>query len=242
MSKTSTPLTELPLFPLQTPLFPGGSLPLRIFEVRYLDMIGRCHKAGEPFGVVCLSEGSDTRRRASGTAGGKPSGDGFAHEAFFPVGTLARITKFERPQPGLMMIGCVGAQRFRVQRSEQSKHGLWVADVELLADDAEVTVPDDLRFTRDALQALIRNIEQSLEQSAEQGAEQVAEPGGEAGFEMLLTKPYRWDDCGWLANRWCEMLPLPPELKHRFMALDSPVLRLELVADTLGQHGITLPG
>ena len=233
MSTSPTTLTELPLFPLQSLLFPGGALPLRIFEVRYLDMIGRCHKAGQPFGVVCLSEGSDTRRRASGTAGGKPSGDGFAHEAFFPVGTLARITKFERPQPGLMMIGCVGAQRFRVQRSEQLKHGLWVADVELLADDAEVPVPEDLRFTREALQGLVRNIELSIEQSAEQS--------GETGFEMPLLKPYRWDDCGWLANRWCEMLPLQPELKHRFMALDSPVLRLELVADTLGQIGFTLP-
>ena len=237
MSTASTTLTELPLFPLQTPLFPGGSLPLRIFEVRYLDMIGRCHKAGEPFGVVCLSEGSETRRRASGTPDGKPAGDGFAHEAFFPVGTLARITKFERPQPGLMMIGCVGAQRFRVQRSAQSRHGLWVADVELLADDAEVAVPGDLRFTRDALQALVRKIEQSLEESVEQSAGQ----GDEAGFEMPLRKPYRWDDCGWLANRWCEMLPLQPELKHRFMALDSPVLRLELVADTLGQIGFKLP-
>ena len=58
---------------------------------------------------------------------------------------------------------------------------------------------------------------------------------------MPLLQPYRWDDCGWLANRWCEMLPLQPELKHRFMALDSPVLRLELVADTLGQIGFTLP-
>jgi hypothetical protein len=75
-------LAALPLFTLQTPLFPDGSMPLRIFEVRYLDMIGRRHKAGEPFGVVCLSEGSDTRRRASGKAGAKPSGDGFANEAF----------------------------------------------------------------------------------------------------------------------------------------------------------------
>ncbi|MEO8808466.1 MAG: LON peptidase substrate-binding domain-containing protein, partial [Burkholderiaceae bacterium] len=196
MSTLPTKLTQLPLFPLQTVLFPDGVLPLRIFEVRYLDMIGRCHKAGEPFGVVCLSEGSDTRRRVSGAVDGKPSGDGFAHEAFFPVGTLARISRFERPQPGLMMIGCVGTQRFRVQRSEQLKHGLWVADVELLAGDAAVPVPDDLHFTRDALQGLVRNIEHSLEES------------GEAGFEMPLQKPYLWDDCGWLANRWCEMLPL----------------------------------
>jgi Lon protease-like protein len=229
MSTTSTKLTGLPLFPLQTVLFPGGSLPLRIFEVRYLDMIGSRHKGGQPFGVVCLSEGSDTRRRASGTADGKPSGDGFAHEAFFPVGTLARITKFERPQPGLMMIGCVGLQRFRVDRSEQLKHGLWVADVELLADDSEVPVPEDLTFTREALQGVVRNIELSIEQS------------GEAALELPLLKPYRWDDCGWLANRWCEMLPLQPEMKHRFMSLDSPVLRLELVADTLRQIGFTLP-
>src|SRR4051812_18295769 len=124
MSTSPTQLTALPLFPLNTVLFPGGSLPLRIFEVRYLDMIGTCRKAGQPFGVVCLSEGTETRRRASGTAGGEPTGDGFAHEAFFPIGTLAHITQFERPQPGLMMIGCAGLQRFRIARSEQLKHGL----------------------------------------------------------------------------------------------------------------------
>lgn len=230
MSLPSSTLTQLPLFPLQSVLFPGGALPLRIFEVRYLDMIGRCHKAGEPFGVVCLSEGSAERKRATSEGSGKPSGDGFAHEAFFPVGTLARITKFERPQPGLMMIGCVGTQRFRIQRSEQLKHGLWVADVELIADDSVVPVPDDLLFTREALQGLVRNIADSIEQS------------GEAGVEMPLLAPYRWDDCGWLANRWSELLPLAPALKQRFMALDSPVLRLELVADTLGQIGFKLPG
>lgn len=230
MSPTSTQLTALPLFPLQTVLFPGGSLPLRIFEVRYLDMIGGRHKAGQPFGVVCLSEGSEVRRRATGMADGQPSGDGFAHEAFFPVGTLANITRFERPQPGLMTISCVGSQRFRIERSEQLKHGLWVADVELLADDPDVPVPDDLAFTREGLQAVVRDIERSLEQ------------GGEAATERPLLEPCRWDDCGWLANRWCELLPLQPELKHRFMSLDSPLLRLELVADTLRQIGFALPG
>ena len=51
---TALTLQSLPLFPLSTVLFPDGVLPLRIFEVRYLDMIGRCHKAGAPFGVVAL--------------------------------------------------------------------------------------------------------------------------------------------------------------------------------------------
>jgi Lon protease-like protein len=220
MNTTPATLAALPLFPLHTPLFPGGLLALRIFEVRYLDMIGGRHKAGEPFGVVCLSEGSDTRRPASDTA------DGFAREAFHPVGTLARITHFERPQPGLMVIRCAGLQRFRVQHSEQLKHGLWIADVDLLADDADVPVPDDLAFARDGLQGVLRNIEQ----------------GGDADAEMPLLEPRRWDDCGWLANRWCELLPLEPALKQRLMALESPVLRLELVADTLGQMGFELPG
>ena len=218
-------LTPLPLFPLQAVLYPGGLLPLRIFEVRYLDMIGRRHAAGEPFGVVCLTLGAEVRRPATGG----PAGDAFAHEAFHPVGTLARITALERPQAGLMVIRCVGAQRFRVHASARQKYGLWVGEVELLADDAELAVPDDLAFARDALQGLVRNIEASIERS------------GEGGHEVPLARPYRWDDCGWLANRWCEMLPLDPALKQRLLALESPLVRLELVADTLGQMGLTAP-
>ena len=216
-------LLQLPLFPLQSVLFPGGLLPLRIFEVRYLDMIGRRHAAGAPFGVVCLSEGTEVRRPG-------PRGDAFANEAFHPVGTLARITALERPQPGLMVIGCVGTQRFRVRQSAQQKYGLWVADVELLADDAEVAVPPDLAYTRDAFQGLVHNIEASIERSAE------------GGHEVPVGRPYRWDDCGWLANRWCEMLPLEPTLKQRLLALESPLLRLELVADTLVQMGLAPAG
>jgi len=99
----------------------------------------------------------------------------------------------------------------------------------LLADDTELPVPEDLAFTREAFQGLVRDIELKLQQS------------GQAGFEVPLLKPYRWDDCGWLANRWCEILPLQPALKYRLMALDSPLMRLELVADTLGQIGFTMP-
>jgi Lon protease-like protein len=221
MDASSSTRLQLPLFPLRTVLFPGGLLPLQIFEPRYLDMIGRCHRAGEPFGVVCLSLGSEVRRPAPG-----PGGDGFAPEAFHPVGTLARIDALQRPQAGLLLIRCTGTQRFRVQRSAQQKFGLWVGDVELLADDAPVPVPDDLASARDGLQGVVRNIEHSIALS------------DEAGFEMPIARPYRWDDCGWLANRWCEMLPLEAAQKQRLMAIDSPLLRLELVADALGQLGL----
>jgi Lon protease-like protein len=218
-------LAALPLFPLQSVLFPGGLLPLRIFEVRYLDMVGRCHKAGAPFGVVCLTQGAEVLRPPRPGEPTAPTGDAFANEAFHDVGTLARIDDLQRPQAGLMMIRCSGTQRFRVLRREKLKHGLWTADVELLADDPVVAVPEDLAHTRDAFQHLVARIEEQIPQSA----------------DRPLQPPYRWDDCGWLANRWCELLPLAPELKQRFMSLDNPLVRLELVADTLGQMGFKLP-
>ena len=216
-----THLAALPLFPLQTVLFPGGVLPLQIFEVRYLDMVGRCHKAGTPFGIVSLTRGSEVRRPAPG-----PSGDGFAHEAFETVGTLAQIEHFERPQPGLMRIRCRGTQRFTLSASEQLKHGLWVGRAALLDDDAPVPVPQDLAFTCDGLQRVLRSM-----------TERVAETQEAELADLPLQPPYRWDDCGWLANRWCELLPLPAEMKQRLMALDNPLLRLELVADVLSRSG-----
>ncbi|MDB5893017.1 MAG: peptidase, partial [Rhodoferax sp.] len=88
----SPALSALPLFPLGTVLFPDGLLPLRIFEVRYLDMVKRCFKSGTPFGVVALQRGGEVRQAGAGP------------EAFHPVGTLARITQVETPQPGLLVI------------------------------------------------------------------------------------------------------------------------------------------
>jgi Lon protease-like protein len=225
MDPSAATWPELPLFPLQTVLFPDGTLALQIFELRYLDMIARCHRSGAPFGVVALSEGEEVRRPAPAAAG-----DGYAPEAFFEVGTLARITQLERPQPGLLRIRCLGLQRFRLERSALGKYGLWSGSARRLADDAVVSVPEDLAPTRSALQALVRNIEHSVRQS------------GESGSEVPVHRPYRWDDCGWLANRWCELLPLEREHKQRLLALDSPLLRLELVSDTLAQLGVVPRG
>ena len=233
MNTINTPLTDLPLFPLQSVLFPGGLLPLQIFEVRYLDMIGKCHKTGTPFGVVCLTEGREVRQReggikaptATGGAEVKPKGEGFANEAFHTVGTLAKITQFERPQPGLMVVRCTGTQRFHIESSQQLPHGLWVAQAHTLPADPELDVPEDLAHVRHALQQLMIGIEQQLQ-----------------GADLPIQKPHMWSDCGWLANRWCELLPLSAEVKQRFMSLDSPLLRLELVSDALDQMGFKLPG
>ncbi|HKB53379.1 MAG TPA: LON peptidase substrate-binding domain-containing protein [Ramlibacter sp.] len=202
-------LQSLPLFPLGTVLFPGGLLPLRVFEVRYLDMIGRCQRAGAPFGVVCLTQGSEVRRPG-------------IQEAFCSVGTLATITSVDTPQPGLMMLRASGMQRFRITSREQLKHGLWVADVERLPADRAVPVPADLQPTAHALGKLIAALQQRTGDDA----------------QLPLQGPWRLDDCGWVANRWCELLPLPTEIKQRLMELDNPLVRLELVGDVLARTGI----
>jgi uncharacterized protein len=213
-------LFSLPLFPLGTVLYPGGLLPLRIFEVRYLDMIGKCHKNGAPFGVVSLTQGSEVRKADPNA----PTGDGFAREEFNAVGTLASIHAFSVPQPGLMSIQCQGEQRFRISNREKLKHGLWIADVTRLDDDLPVKVPSDLQASANALAKLIKTLQQR-----------------EASEERLpLAPPFQLDDCGWVANRWCELLPLPNELKQRLMELENPLLRLELVSDILERSGIAL--
>ena len=217
-------LSSLPLFPLGSVLYPGGLLPLRIFEVRYLDMIGKCHKNGAPFGVVALTVGSEVRRAESGKPTEKSVGDGFAQEEFYAMGTLATITEFSAPQPGLMVVRCVGAQRFKISHREKLKHGLWIADVERVDDDLAVDVPDDLKPCANALGKLIKTLQQR----------------DIPNDQIPLLPPYRLDDCGWVANRWCELLPLPLELKQRLMELDNPLVRLELVSDILERTGIAL--
>lgn len=209
----SAPLTlqSLPLFPLGTVLFPDGVLPLRVFEVRYLDMVRRCHRAGAPFGVVALTQGQEVR------AAGAPS------EQFHAVGTLARIEQLEQPQPGLLMIRAVGLQRFRIASREQLKHGLWVADVEQIEADKVVPVPADLQPASQALAQLVKTLEDK----------------GTPARQMPLQGPWRHDDCGWVANRWCELLPMPVALRQRMLELDNPLVRLELVGDLLARTGVT---
>lgn len=207
-------LSALPLFPLGTVLFPDGLLPLRIFEVRYLDLIGRCHRSGAPFGVVGLTRGSEVRRA------------GAEAESFAAVGTLARIRELDVPQAGLMQIECIGGERFRLQSSTQQKNGLWIGEAEAIAADQPLAVPPDLQNVADALRRVVRTLEERKRME------------GAADLRLPIGEPYRFDDCGWVANRWCELLPVPAELKQRLMELDSPLMRLELVGDLLARTGI----
>lgn len=216
---------QLPLFPLHTVLFPGGVLPLRIFEVRYLDLISRCQREGAPFGVVCLTQGREVRQPPQGNGSGAAAND-FEPEDFHLVGTMAHIAALERPQPGLMLIRCTGGRRFRLLGREQLRHGLWVGEAEYLEDDPPVPVPPDLVHVRMGLERLVQHMRARAE--------------GGAGT-LPLQEPLQWNDCGWVANRWCELLPLGLQLRQLLMVVEGPLVRLELVADLLARWKISEP-
>lgn len=198
---------SIPLFPLGAVLSPDGVLPLQIFEVRYLDMIGKCIANGSPFGVVLLTAGSEVR--AAGRS-----------ERFADTGTLASIDTHEAPSPGLIQVVCRGGARFRVLHADLLANGLWMAEVELLAADQSVRIPAELRGAADALDRVLASLDEVPEE------------------RWPVRPPFRLDDCGWVANRWCELLPLPIAQKHSLLMLDNPLIRLELLHDMLDEHGL----
>jgi uncharacterized protein len=190
----------LPLFPLQVVLFPGGLLGLKVFEARYLDLVTRCLRAQQPFGVVCLRQG--------GEVGGR---SGVQLE---PVGTLARIDDVDSEQAGILRVRCTGGSRFRLRESPtQQPDGLWTAGVEAVDDDpAELPAP--------AMLATVTALAQAIAKLKAQDS-------------LPFLEPYRLDDAGWVANRWCEILPIPLAAKQKLMALESPSLRLKIVDEYL---------
>lgn len=115
----------MPIFPLQTVLFPEGLLPLRIFEARYMDMIARCLRNDDVFGVNLIAEGNEVGRPA------RP------HE----VGVTARIVEWDMAQPGLLHVLARGERRFRIRRSELTADGLVQAEVDWLEQEVPQPVP-----------------------------------------------------------------------------------------------------
>lgn len=202
-------MPSIPLFPLNTTLFPDGHLPLQVFEVRYLDMVKRCIEQDEQFGVVSLLEGSETRVPDQ-------------QDTLSTGGTMARITEWVSPMPGLLQISCIGTTRFQVRSAHQLKHGLWMADVDNVAEDMVVPVPAEQQDVANALGSLIRSLQKKQISIS----------------KMPLSPPYRLDEAGWVANRWCELLRLPQEEKQRLLLQENPVLRLELIQDVLSENGL----
>ena len=118
-------MNDVPLFPLNAVLFPGGRLPLRIFEQRYMEMAKACLREGSAFGVCLIREGREVGAPALPAE----------------VGTLARIGAWDMPQLGVLQVTARGEQRFRILERRVQPDGLARADLELLPDDDDAAIP-----------------------------------------------------------------------------------------------------
>ena len=118
---------NIPIFPLNAVLFPGGLLPLRVFETRYMDMTRDCLKRDAPFGVCLIREGAEVGAPAV------PEG----------IGCLATILEWDMQQQGILNIKTRGGQRFRILERRTSAQGLTSADIELIPPEASAVVPDE---------------------------------------------------------------------------------------------------
>ncbi|HEX2140304.1 MAG TPA: LON peptidase substrate-binding domain-containing protein [Woeseiaceae bacterium] len=119
---------KVSLFPLRTVLYPGGPLPLRIFEPRYLDMICESLKEERPFGVLLIRRGSETGAAST-----------------FDVGTLASITDWYQGSDGVLGVTAVGGERFRLLSCERRPNGLNVGEIEILPEHGEEPLPDEFK-------------------------------------------------------------------------------------------------
>ncbi|HET9693693.1 MAG TPA: LON peptidase substrate-binding domain-containing protein [Steroidobacteraceae bacterium] len=134
---------EIPLFPLNTVLFPGGPLPLRIFEARYIDLVRRCLRDDVGFGVVLITEGDET---------------GAAPTATCDVGTYAKIVDFSGEPDGLLGIEARGERRFRIHGRSRARDGLNMAEVEWLPDERHVPLPDEFAELGPALDYVLEQV------------------------------------------------------------------------------------
>jgi Lon protease-like protein len=202
---TPTDADELPLFPLQAVLFPGGLLGLKVFEARYLDLMARCLRERAPFGVVRLKTGTEVRKAGAAVA-------------FEAIGTTAELLDVDSAQAGILRVRCRGGRRFEVHTSRQQADGLWLARTAPIEDDEVIEPPD-------ASKAAVRALADAIQAIDAQG-------------QQPFLLPPRFDDAGWVANRWSEILPIPMEARQRLMELRDPKLRLEVVDEFLRSKGV----
>jgi len=138
--------------------------------------------------------------------------------SFEAIGTLAEITTMDSHRQGILQVSCRGTSRFRVLASHQRADGLWLAQTEPIADDT-------LLAPAETQAATVRGLAEAIAAMKAQG-------------RTPFLEPYRFDDAGWVANRWCEILPISQAAKFKLMELPDPLLRLQLVDDYLRSKGV----
>jgi Lon protease-like protein len=160
---------EIPLFPLNAVLFPGGALGLRIFEARYLDMVRECARESCPFGVCLIMEGQEAGEPALPAA----------------VGTLARIVDFDMLPEGLLGISVIGGARFRVQKSRIRGNGLVIGEVREWPEEPTVPVPIEFSL----LPAILERLAEQAGLSWRNGPRERYDDASWVGFRLAELLP-----------------------------------------------------
>lgn len=135
-------MTDIPLFPLRTVLFPDGFLPLRIFEQRYLDMVRECARTDTGFGVCLILEGEEA------IAPVKPA----------QVGTMAKMTDWYTLDDGLLGVSAIGTTRFVLQSAERRDDGLLIGSVTWLPEPPPCLVPESFSVLSQVLARFMEKI------------------------------------------------------------------------------------
>ncbi len=200
----------LPLFPLRTVLFPGGVLPLRVFETRYVDMVRERMKADAPFGVIAIRSGSEIGKAA------EPS----------TVGTLAHIVEWDMPELGVLLLETRGGERFNVIETRVQANQLIVARVEVLNTTTDILCDSALTACSDMLETVISDF---MDQAREQS---------DAAFVNPFPEPHQLYSPGWVANRWSEMLPITLEQKQALLEIQDDGARLIKIEHYLHENRI----
>jgi len=180
---------SIALFPLSIVLFPGGPLPLRIFETRYVDMVRSCMRGDQRFGVVLIREGSEVGPAET-----------------YDVGTMAKIVDFHQLSDGFLGLSCVGEQRFRIIGRSRQADGLNLAQIESIAAESKIAVPEHHAGLADLLKTVLPQLGEVYE-----------------GMEMHL------DDAAWVGHRLAEILPIAAAEKQICLELNDPIERLDVL-------------
>jgi uncharacterized protein len=163
----------------------------------------------------CLRDG--TPNGVVALSSGTEAGRGDVH--FETHGVLATIEDVDAEGANLLKLRCIGGERFEIiGAASRQDNGLWTADIELLPPDPVVSPEASLFATVQALQQVIASL-------IEKG-------------NVPFAEPYQLDDASWVANRWCEILPIPLSAKQKLMLLPDPQSRLRLVHEYLKGKGV----
>lgn len=208
--------SRLPLFPLGTVVFPGGRLPLRVFEQRYLDMVKRAIADDTPIGICAPAwgtpvgapplRGDPSAAVREGTETGTPA-------VPYPVGTCVRVTEWDMPHTGILHIDTRAQDRFVIRDTHAEANGLVIGTVEPVSAEPAIAVPREFELAVEILRHII----------------------GEYGDAHFPT-PHDLDNAVWVGYRLSEVLPLKLSTRQNLLEMNDSVARLRILTEFIRKH------